>query len=183
MCSRLGVAPANVEPRDVPECDLLGDGGETGDIVQGESIVYSLLELCVCVLVRHIPSLHPSLPASLSSVPLKINIADDSAKIREDLIAHAVNVLQTLPQLSSPKGSAKILSTVLYLVTGVLKEASTGRDAGGNETSRAAVQACLKCLKALASDGYACDDRSSSFWVPLLQSALLRILDFSKTGL
>ncbi|CAG0923810.1 unnamed protein product, partial [Notodromas monacha] len=182
-----GVAPANQEPKGNPECDYLGDGGEVGEIVPNESIVYGLLEVSLCVLVRHIPSLHPSLPPSLASIPIKNDQTESSVgQLKATLIARAVNVLQNLPQLSSPRGSAKILPSVLYLVTGVLREASLENvddAASGDVSSSPAVQACLKCLKTLASDRYTCDERSAPVWVPLLQSALLRVLDFSKTGL
>lgn len=44
------------------------------------------------------------------------------------------------------------------------------------------MQSALHCLKALATDKYALDDRCSAQWKKLLQSALGSIIDLSKTG-
>ena len=50
--------PANREPRHHPELDLLGEGGAGGDIVPGQSVVFALLEVCLCLLTKLVPSLN-----------------------------------------------------------------------------------------------------------------------------
>ena len=37
-----------------------GEGGSDGDINAGKSTVFAVLEICLCVLVRHVPAIHPS---------------------------------------------------------------------------------------------------------------------------
>ncbi|VVC95114.1 unnamed protein product [Leptidea sinapis] len=37
----------------------LGEGGPTGDLAPGKSLVFACLEVCVCLLVRRLPSLSP----------------------------------------------------------------------------------------------------------------------------
>ncbi len=48
------IVPANQEPEDdhMPELALLGDGGETGQLAAGKSLVFAALEVCFCILVR-----------------------------------------------------------------------------------------------------------------------------------
>ena len=52
--------PANQEPQEHPELDLLGEGGSSGDIVAGHSVVFALLEVCLCLLTKLVPSLNPA---------------------------------------------------------------------------------------------------------------------------
>lgn len=46
----------------------------------------------------------------------------------------------------------------------------------------ASIQSALHCLKVACTDKYASDERSSSEWKKLLQSALASIIDLTKTG-
>ncbi|XP_037078584.1 HEAT repeat-containing protein 5B-like [Pollicipes pollicipes] len=59
--------PANQEPQEHKELDLLGEGGAAGDIVAGHSVVFALLEVCLCLLTKLVPSLNPATQASSSS--------------------------------------------------------------------------------------------------------------------
>lgn len=44
------------------------------------------------------------------------------------------------------------------------------------------IQSALHLLKAVITDKYATDERSSEEWMKLLQSALAKIIDLTKTG-
>lgn len=103
-------------------------------------------------------------------------------------MSSALTSLASLPALCSPLGAITVLPSVLWLLTGVLKEASWKDNAlgGGADSASVAanvqVTAALQGLKAVAGMAYASDDRCSAQWSELLQSALLRILDLAKTA-
>ena len=101
------------------------------------------------------------------------------------LVSSALSSLAALPALCSPLGAITVLPSVLWLLTGVLKEASW-KDALGEDSASVAanlqVTAALQGLKAVAGMAYSSDDRCSARWSELLQSALLRILDLAKTA-
>lgn len=80
-------------------------------------------------------------------------------------------------------GAVSILPTMLYLTTGVIKEVAT--KSVNDETIIAnsnIIQAALQLLKTLATDRYSKHDLSSNEWRKLLQSALGKIIDLTKTG-
>ncbi|CAG0883432.1 unnamed protein product [Darwinula stevensoni] len=175
--------PANQEPKELPDCDLLGEGGESGEIEEGKSVVYSILEVSLCILIRQIPTLSPSVPSTPMSNSLykgkHLMLGPEQAQV----VASTVQKFEALPQLCSPKGSVEILPTVLYLVVGILKETATkpALDTTSILATTPPVQAALHCLRVLASDRYARDPRCSDKWVTLLQSTLGRILSLTKT--
>ena len=100
-------------PPPVPEI-VIGEGGESGDIVPGKSVVFATLEVCLCVLVRHLPSLNPAIPSSgLAVTAIKVN----RAKISEDinsLIATALQIIAELPMLCSPKGMHRLTTFYFF---------------------------------------------------------------------
>uniref|UniRef100_G3NKB2 HEAT repeat-containing protein 5B n=1 Tax=Gasterosteus aculeatus aculeatus TaxID=481459 RepID=G3NKB2_GASAC len=99
----------------------LGEGGDTGELVPGKSLVFAAMELLVFVLVRHLPQLNARVKESPSHVPLRPQrLPEESAR----LVANTVSILAELPSLCSPAGSMTILPTVLFLITGVLREAA-----------------------------------------------------------
>ena len=72
---------------------------------------------------------------------------------------------------------------MLYLTTSVIKEVAT--KSINDDTILAncpSIQAALHLLKTLATDKYATDERVSVEWQKLLQSALGKIIDLTKTG-
>jgi hypothetical protein len=103
--------PANAEhqkepsPPPPPEAlKEIGEGGESGDIIAGKSVVFATLEVCLCVLVRHLPSLNPAIPTSgLAVTAIKVNRAKISSTVN-GLIATSLQILADLPSLCSPKG-------------------------------------------------------------------------------
>ena len=106
-------------------------------------------------------------------------------KPKKDRGGDPLSSLAALPALCSPLGAITVLPSVLWLLTGVLKEASW-KDALGEDSASVAanlqVTAALQGLKAVAGMAYSSDDRCSARWSELLQSALLRILDLAETA-
>lgn len=163
----------------ISDLDFLGEGGEIGDISPENSLVFAILEVCLCLLVRQLPALSPT-PNSIimNSMRVTRNCTESSR-----LIAAAVSTMENLHKLCSPKGAQLVLPTVLYLTTGVIKEIATKHvDNHNNIANNSAVQAALHCLKVLATDKYSNDERCDS-WYRLLQSALAKIIDLAKTGI
>lgn len=91
------------------ELDLLGEGGESGDIVPGQSHVYAVLEVCLCLFVRQIPTMNPSsnsITTDQIQKQLKYN-ANGTFTLGEDngmLVASALQCIEGLTQLCSPQG-------------------------------------------------------------------------------
>lgn len=171
----------------------IGDGGESGEIVPGKSHAYSVLEVCLCLLVRQIPSLNPSENARVTAEQLHRQWASSSAsssngiyKIGEDngvLVSAALKCLIDLPKMCSQRGSLSVLPTILYLATNVIKEIAT--KSSSDETIIAncgTIQATIQCLRAMVTDQYATDEETAEEWNGLLQSALGKIIDLTKTG-
>lgn len=157
--------------------DLLGEGGESGEIIPGKSLVFAVLEVCLCLLVRHLPPLNPTplVSSPLRSQPLNNN----SSK----LVAAALIGMEELINLCSPQGALAILPTILYLTTGVIKEtASKKLDDNAILASTLPVSASLHCLRTLTTHKYCRDERSKDLWQKLLQSTLAKLIDLAKTG-
>ncbi|XP_012280989.1 HEAT repeat-containing protein 5B isoform X2 [Orussus abietinus] len=174
------LAPSNQEVDQVHELDLLGEGEDSGELPPGKSLVFAILEVCLCLLVRQIPALNPN-PGGMTAILSQRKYAPSEESGR--LIASALGVMETLPKLCSPQGAVAILPTLLYLTTGVIRETAVRVD---NETGKTGpetpVHAALHCLKELTANDYAKDYRSKEQWTVLLQSALAKIIDLAKTG-
>lgn len=89
----------------------LGEGGETGSIVPGQSLVYAVLEVCLCLFVRQIPTMNPSANTKLTTEhlqnQLKIN-RNGTFTLNEDngmLVASALQCLESLSQLCTSQGT------------------------------------------------------------------------------
>ncbi|XP_043664678.1 HEAT repeat-containing protein 5B isoform X1 [Vespula pensylvanica] len=174
------LSPTQEENNETIELDLLGEGGETGELIPGKSLVFALLEVCLCLLVRQIPALNPNPGSATAILSQKGYIpTEESGK----LIASALNVMESLPVLCSPQGAIAILPTLLYLATGVIRETAVRVDNDfGKTSSETPVHAALHCVKSLTINKYAKDDRSQTQWTGLLQSALAKVIDLAKTG-
>lgn len=163
----------------ISDLDMFGEGGETGEISPENSLVFAVLEVCLCLLVRQLPALSPS-PNSIIVNSLRVTQnSDESGR----LIAAAISTMENLHKLCSPKGAQSILPTVLYLTTGVIKEIATKHVSNQNNiANNVAVQAALHCMKTLTTDKYSRDERCDA-WHKLLQSALAKVIDLAKTGI
>lgn len=171
------------------ELDLLGEGGENGEIVPGQSVAYAVLEVCLCLFVRQIPSMNPSTTLRLTNDHLQNQIrvnANGTIPLAEDngmLVALALQCLESLMQICSPMGAMEVVSSVLYLTTGVIKEIA--RKSLNDSTIVAnsiTMQSALHCLKSIATDKYVNDERCKAQMQKLLESTLACLIDLSKTG-
>lgn len=171
------------------DLDLLGEGGESGEILPGKSLVYAVLEVCLCLFVRQIPSMNPSTTLRLTNEhshnKLKIN-ANGTISLAEDnslLVSSSLQCLEHLIQLCSPKGALEVIPSILYLTTGVIKEIATKSiDDPTIIANSGMMQSALHCLRSIATDRYVNDDRCSAELRKLLQSTLACLIDLSKTG-
>uniref|UniRef100_A0A669PI88 HEAT repeat-containing protein 5B n=1 Tax=Phasianus colchicus TaxID=9054 RepID=A0A669PI88_PHACC len=96
----------------------LGEGGESGGLVPGKSLVFAAMELLMFILVRHMPHLSSKVSDSPSHIAAKSHLSEESAR----LVAATVTILSDLPSLCSPAGCMTVLPTILFLITRVLKE-------------------------------------------------------------
>nr|XP_055377450.1 HEAT repeat-containing protein 5B isoform X2 [Condylostylus longicornis] len=173
------------------ELDYLGEGGEDGEIVPGKSHVYAVLEVCLCLFVRQLPTINPSSSTKLTTEYLKKEIAKKKCSlgiinVGEDkgtLIASGLQCVESLTQLCSPKGALAILPTILFMNTNIMKEVAIKTVKDQNILANSgSVQASLHCLKTICIDRYASDERSEEVWKKYLQSTLASVIDLTKTG-
>jgi len=95
------MVPANQESRATQEVDLLGEGASTGEIEPGKSLVFAVLEVCLCLLVRQLPALNPTPgPAPIVRQHHTAHSTEESGR----LIAAALSSMECLPRLCSPQG-------------------------------------------------------------------------------
>lgn len=169
---------SKLNENDTFDISLLGEGGDSGELCPGKSLVVSVLEVCLCLLICQIPTLSPSPnTAIVSSLRTKQHNGQFS-----QLLLSSISCIENLHKLCSPKGAINILPTVLYLTIGVIKEEATK---GVNDhtvlANKPSIQAALHCLKILATDSYCNHPESSENWQKLLQSGLAKIIDLAKT--
>lgn len=81
---------------------LLGEGGDSGELQPGKSLVFAAMELLVFLLVRHLPQINAKATDSPSHVPTKPQqLSEHSTR----LLAVTVGILAELPSLCSPAGT------------------------------------------------------------------------------
>ncbi|CAG9828838.1 unnamed protein product [Diabrotica balteata] len=152
--------------------------GDLGDLIPGKSLVVSILEVCLCLLIRLLPTISPSENTAVIN-SLKITSTFEKSN---QLIAASIRCLEKLHYLCSPKGALSILPTILHLVTGVIKEMATKQVADSTVlANNSCIQEALKCLRILATDDYSNHPETANNWQKLLQSALAKIIDLAKT--
>ncbi|XP_043111042.1 HEAT repeat-containing protein 5B isoform X1 [Puntigrus tetrazona] len=149
--------------------ECVGEGGETGELLPGKSLVFAAMELLVFILVRHLPHLKAKDADGVRRAPQ--HLSDDSNR----LVAATITALAELPALCSPAGSMTILPTVLFLITGVLRETAV-------KTSDCSVpvpvSAALQAIKTILSSPLA--PRSQTQWSALVRSSLATVLEHSQ---
>lgn len=152
----------------------LGEGGDTGELVPGKSLVFAAMELLVFILVRHLPQLNTRVKESPSHVPLRPQrLPEESAR----LVANAVSILAELPSLCSPAGSMTILPTVLFLVTGVLRETAVKTP---DNSVPVPVSAALQGIKTIITAPVARVESVQTQWSSLVRSSLASVLEYSQ---
>lgn len=160
-----------VEKESVPS---LGEGGDTGELVPGKSLVFASMELLVFILVRHLPQLNTKVKESPSHAALRPQrLPEESAR----LVANTVSILAELPSLCTPAGSMTILPTVLFLITGVLRE--TALKTADNSVA-APVSAALQAIKAIITSPLAREESIRVQWTSLVRSSLASVLQYSE---
>ncbi|XP_067840211.1 HEAT repeat-containing protein 5B isoform X2 [Heptranchias perlo] len=170
------VKKANDDERVPVEDSLaaLGEGGKTGGLIPGKSIVFAALELLMFILVRHLPQLNPRVTDSPSHVLGKTQpLAEESAH----LVAVTVAILADLPSLCSPTGSMTVLPTILFLITGVLRETAVKST---DKHVSPPVTAALQGIKTIITSPLAKSDEIHKQWKGLVCSSLASILEYSK---
>lgn len=85
-------------------CPTLGEGGDSGGLIPGKSLVFSTMELLMFILVRHMPHLSTKMSDSPSHGTTKTRLSEESAR----LVAATVAILSDLPSLCSPAGTVLI---------------------------------------------------------------------------
>lgn len=89
-------------------CPVLGEGGDSGGLIPGKSLVFATMELLMFILVRHMPHLSTKMSDSPSHIAMKTRLSEESAR----LVAATVTILSDLPSLCSPAGT--VLITIAY---------------------------------------------------------------------
>ncbi|KAM6916379.1 LOW QUALITY PROTEIN: HEAT repeat-containing protein 5B-like [Xenentodon cancila] len=152
----------------------LGEGGETGELVPGKSLVYAAMELLVFILVRHLPQLNSRVKESPSHAPLRPQkLPEESAR----LVANTVSILAELPSLSSAAGGMTILPTVLFLITGVLRETAIKT---ADNSVPAPVSAALQGIKTIITSPMGRAESIQAQWTSLVRSSLASVLEYSQ---
>lgn len=176
------LAPANQKQAE-SEIDVIlsnvGEGGQTGVIKSGESVVYSLLEVCLCVLVRQLPELTP---VSESPVNRSNHSLHNHTKVTlesSQLISTSLEILSRLPELCSPNSSVMILPTILHLMTGVLRESVTISE---ESIRQPIILSLLDSFERLGSSKLLRNSICCNDWIQQLQSSLSQILDMCNSS-
>ncbi|KAG7462844.1 hypothetical protein MATL_G00189080 [Megalops atlanticus] len=152
----------------------LGKGGETGELQPGKSLVYAAMELLVFILVRHLPQLNTRVTDSPSHLPYKQQrLSEDSTR----LVAATVAILADLPSLCSPAGSMTILPTILFLITGVLRETAVKT---ADNSVPPPVSAALQGIKTIITSPLARVEKTHKQWTGLVRSSLASVLEYSQ---
>ncbi|XP_019356147.1 HEAT repeat-containing protein 5B isoform X3 [Alligator mississippiensis] len=154
-------------------CLVLGEGGESGGLVPGKSLVFAAMELLMFILVRHMPQLSTKMSDSPSHVSTKLQLSEESSR----LVAATVTILSDLPSLCSPAGCMMILPTILFLITKVLKE--TAIKSVDNQVPPP-VSAALQGIKTIVTLPVIKTDETQKQWTNLIRSTLASILEYSQ---
>ncbi|KAM5293389.1 HEAT repeat-containing protein 5B [Ctenodactylus gundi] len=154
-------------------CPVLGEGGDSGGLTPGKSLVFATMELLMFILVRHMPHLSTKMSDSPSHTATKTQLSEESAR----LVAATVTILSDLPSLCSPAGCMTILPTILFLIARILKD--TAIKSAGNQVSPP-VSAALQGIKSIVTLSMAKNEETQKQWTALVRSALACILEYSQ---
>ncbi|XP_032307288.1 HEAT repeat-containing protein 5B isoform X3 [Drosophila ananassae] len=164
--------------------------GEDDSMQPGSSHVYAVLEVCLCLFVRQIPSMNPTRQGSglqLDFSYAKMATGTSFFSVLGDdnglLVASGLQCVEQLLDLCTPKGALAILPTVLYMTTSIVKEIANKSSIDSTILANtSAVKAALQCLRSVCVHKWAKVEESSEEWQQLLQSALATIVDLTKTA-
>uniref|UniRef100_A0A1I7XVG7 HEAT repeat-containing protein 5B n=1 Tax=Heterorhabditis bacteriophora TaxID=37862 RepID=A0A1I7XVG7_HETBA len=150
---------------------FVGQEGSPDGVDRGSTLTYSLMELCLCLMVRQMKcrSLAPMHFRRVGRLPAESTT----------LIINGIQLLVQIPSLCSPQGRMIILPVVLYLVIGFIRESaridenSVVPDLPPGHLTLVASTA-LQALRNLASEPP--NDSSLPDWETTMQSAFYSIL-------
>ncbi|XP_017090384.2 HEAT repeat-containing protein 5B isoform X2 [Drosophila bipectinata] len=164
--------------------------GEDDSMQPGSSHVYAVLEVCLCLFVRQIPSMNPTRQGSglqLDFSYAKMATGTSFFSVLGDdnglLVASGLQCVEQLLDLCTPKGALAILPTVLYMTTSIMKEIANKSSIDSTILANtSAVKAALQCLRSVCVHKWAKVEETAEEWQQLLQSALATIVDLTKTA-
>ncbi|EDL38466.1 mCG1040528, isoform CRA_a [Mus musculus] len=161
------------EDMEKESCPTLGEGGDTGGLIPGKSLVFATMELLMFILVRHMPHLSTKMLDSPSHTAMKTQLSEESAR----LVAATVAILSDLPSLCSPAGCMTILPTILFLIARILKD--TAIKSADNQVPPP-VSAALQGIKSIVTLSMAKTEDTQKQWTTLIRSTLACILEYSQ---
>ncbi|CAH3014392.1 unnamed protein product [Porites evermanni] len=177
-------AQESLDSKKAANADTSESSGEESegeeDLTPGRSLVFGVMEICMCVLRRQLPNLLPS-SASNQQPVLLVAIGSGFKSLTEQsskLICEAVSILPAVTGLCTPEASVNVLPSVLYLLTCALREVALIMDS----SSQKARSAILQALKQLTTSPYTHNPKCSKDWIDLLQSALATVLSDAKAN-
>lgn len=160
--------------------------GEGSVMQPGSSHVYAVLEVCLCLFVRQIPSLNPSKQINLQLDYAYAKNASFFSVLGDEngrLVAIGLQCVEQLLELCTPSGALTILPTILYMTTSIMREiANKSAIDSSILANTCAVQAALQCLRSVCVHRWAHHASTQEEWQQLLQSALATIIDMTKTA-
>lgn len=178
----------NANENDVDESAATAETVELGEgsVMQpGNSHVYAVLEVCLCLFVRQIPSLNPSKQTNLQMDYAYAKNASFFSVLGDEngaLVASGLQCVEQLLDLCTPSGALTILPTILYMTTSIIREiANKSAIDSSILANTCAVQAALQCLRTVCVHRWAQQTSTMEDWRQLLQSALATIIDLTKT--
>ena len=106
----------NESPENIPQSVLevvhtLGEGGPTGDLPPGKSLVFACLEVCICLLVRRLPALSPLKQEGNVGI---IGVRKGLGVHGDTLLIKSLASMSQLTTLTSPQGDFYIYHLFFY---------------------------------------------------------------------
>ncbi|XP_077885513.1 HEAT repeat-containing protein 5B isoform X3 [Ictidomys tridecemlineatus] len=163
----------NEDDMEKESCPVLGEGGDSGGLIPGKSLVFATMELLMFILVRHMPHLSTKMSDSPSHIATKTRLSEESAR----LVAATVTILSDLPSLCSPAGCMTILPTILFLIARILKD--TAIKSADNQVPLP-VSAALQGIKSIVTLSMVKTEETQKQWTALIRSTLACILEYSQ---
>uniref|UniRef100_A0A8B9L078 HEAT repeat-containing protein 5B n=1 Tax=Astyanax mexicanus TaxID=7994 RepID=A0A8B9L078_ASTMX len=156
---------------------VLAEGGDTGELQPGKSLVFAAMELLVFLLVRHLPQVNTKASDSPSHLPTKPQPLPEHSN---RLVAVTISILAELPALCSPAGSMTILPTILFLICGVLKETALKTPDGSVPLP---VSAALQGIKTIITSPLGRVEKTQQQWTSLVRSSLASVPNMDEVSL
>jgi len=149
---------------------------ELDNVSIDKSISFASLEVCLSVLIRQLPQLSPSLTTNQS--PSKSESPKKLSPESVELVCLSLGIVSKLPEMCSCRLFIKMLTPVLFLMTGIFKESCiTGQVILGLADKIVSSFESLCCSKMGRLD------HCQPEYEAVLRSTLSMILNESKSGM